>query len=169
MTLKEQSGIIDRLQKENFDLKIKVFYLNEKLEKQSDEGIKEMMKENVDMKVKLAEAMRERKALKRRVKELEKMRGEKAGGEGEGETELWELRERVEKYEIEIEELRRGKERREAREGRGGTEGGKGVPARAEDVVSLSLVVLVWAGLIWICNRKCCTSCLRLKLPAENR
>lgn len=136
MTLKEQSFIIDRLQKENFDLKIKVFYLNEKLEKQSDEGIKEMTKENVDMKVKLAEAMRERKALKRRVRELEKkieeMGGEKEGEQGE-ETELWELRERVERYEIEIEELtRRAKEReRKMRD-----DIGKGQPARAEDVVS---------------------------------
>lgn len=135
MTLKEQSFIIDRLQKENFDLKIKVFYLNEKLEKQSDEGIKEMMKENVDMKVKLAEGMRERKALKRRVRELEK-KIEEMGGEKEGEEEdgeLWELRERVERYEIEIEELTRKADReRKMRE-----ETGKGQPPRAEeDVVS---------------------------------
>lgn len=135
MTLKEQSFIIDRLQKENFDLKIKVFYLNEKLEKQSDEGIKEMMKENVDMKVKLAEGMRERKALKKRVRELEKkieeMGGEKEGEEDDGE--LWELRERVERYEIEIEELTRKAEReRKMRE-----ETGKGQPPPAEeDMVS---------------------------------
>lgn len=135
MTLKEQSFIIDRLQKENFDLKIKVFYLNEKLEKQSDEGIKEMMKENVDMKVKLAEGMRERKTLKKRVRELEK-KIEEMGGEKEGEEEdgeVWELRERVEKYEIEIEELTRKAEReRKMRE-----DFGKGQPARAdEDIVS---------------------------------
>jgi len=142
MTLKEQSTIIDRLQKENFDLKIKVFYLNDKLEKQSDEGVKEMMKENVDMKVKLAEGMRERKSLKRRIKELEKkiqeMGGEKEGRE-DGEdniTELWELKERVERYEVEIEELSRREKEREDRMreeiSRKGTAGGE----RAEEVVS---------------------------------
>ncbi|KAG0642806.1 hypothetical protein HOY80DRAFT_880908 [Tuber brumale] len=121
MTLKEQSTIIDRLQKENFDLKIKVFYLNEKLEKQSDEGVKETMKENVDMKVKLAEGMRERKSLKRRIKELEK-KIQEIGGEKEGKedgedniTELWELKERVERYEVEIEELSRREKEREDR------------------------------------------------------
>ncbi|KAG0128457.1 hypothetical protein HOY82DRAFT_489142 [Tuber indicum] len=121
MTLKEQSTIIDRLQKENFDLKIKVFYLNDKLEKQSDEGVKEMMKENVDMKVKLAEGMRERKSLKRRIKELEK-KIQEIGGEKEGKedgedniTELWELKERVERYEVEIEELSRREKEREDR------------------------------------------------------
>ncbi|RPA98721.1 hypothetical protein L873DRAFT_1006996 [Choiromyces venosus 120613-1] len=142
MTLKEQSTIIDRLQKENFDLKIKVFYLNEKLEKRSDEGVKEMMKENVDMKVKLAEGMRERKSLKRRIKELEKkiqeMGGEKEGKE-DGEdniTELWELKERVERYEVEIEELSRREKEREDRMreeiSRKGAAGGE----RAEEIVS---------------------------------
>lgn len=158
MTLKEQSFIIDRLQKENFDLKIKVFYLNEKLEKQSDEGIKEMMKENVDMKVKLAEGMRERKALKKRVRELEK-KIEEMGGEKEGEEEdgeLWELRERVERYEIEIEELTRKAEReRKMRE-----ETGKGQPPRTEEDM-VSDPVFFFGGfifmvllLIWKCNRR---------------
>ncbi|KAI5855477.1 hypothetical protein BZA05DRAFT_424676 [Tricharina praecox] len=115
MTLKEQTASIDRLQKENFDLKIKVYYLNEKLEKQSDEGVKEALQENVDMKVKLAEGMRERKALKKRIRELErkveelggeKQREEEASAAAESE-EIWELRERIEKYEVEIEGYRR--------------------------------------------------------------
>lgn len=115
MTLKEQTASIDRLQKENFDLKIKVYYLNEKLEKQSDEGVKEALQENVDMKVKLAEGMRERKALKKRIRELErkveelggdKQREEEASAAAESE-EIWELRERIERYEVEIEEFRR--------------------------------------------------------------
>jgi hypothetical protein len=115
MTLKEQTASIDRLQKENFDLKIKVYYLNEKLEKQSDEGVKEALQENVDLKVKLAESMRERKSLKRRVRELEK-KVEELGGEKQREEEasaaaesdeIWELKERIERYELEIEEYRR--------------------------------------------------------------
>jgi hypothetical protein len=114
MTLKEQTASIDRLQKENFDLKIKVYYLNEKLEKQSEEGVKEALHENVEMKVKLAEGMRERKLLKKRVKELEKQ-VEDLGGEKEREEEasaaaeseeIWELRETIERYKLEIEEYR---------------------------------------------------------------
>ncbi|KAL7269855.1 hypothetical protein RUND412_007461 [Rhizina undulata] len=136
MTLKEQSAIIDRLQKENFDLKIKIFYLNDRLEKQSEEGVKEMMTENVEMKVKLAEAMRERKSLKKKIRELEKrieeMGGEKkdeAAEEGTDSEEIWELREKVERYELEIEELRsREKERMQKMKDQAmnGTANGKG-------------------------------------------
>ena len=115
MTLKEQTASIDRLQKENFDLKIKVFYLNEKLEKMSDEGVKEITKENIDLKVRLAEGVRERKQLKKRIRDLEK-NVEQLGGEKEREEEasaqaeseeIWELRERIERYEAENEEFRR--------------------------------------------------------------
>ncbi|KAA8892852.1 hypothetical protein FN846DRAFT_788732 [Sphaerosporella brunnea] len=115
MTLKEQTASIDRLQKENFDLKIKVYYLNEKLEKQSEEGVKEALQENVEMKVKLAEGIRERKLLKKRIKELEKqvedlggekLREEEASAAAESE-EIWELRETIQRYELEIEEYRR--------------------------------------------------------------
>ncbi|KAI5806098.1 hypothetical protein EDC01DRAFT_609670 [Geopyxis carbonaria] len=119
MTLKEQTASIDKLQKENFDLKLKVYYLNEKLEKHSDEGVKETLKENIDMKVKLAEALRDRKAMKKKFKELEKenesLRAgakEKAGEEAEQE-EVWVLRERIERYETEIEEFRRKESERE--------------------------------------------------------
>lgn len=115
MTLKEQTASIDRLQKENFDLKIKVYYLNEKLEKMSDEGIKEAMKENIDLKVRLAEGVRERKQLKKRIRDLEKQ-VEQLGGEKEREEEasaaaeseeIWELKERIERYEAENVEFRR--------------------------------------------------------------
>lgn len=122
MTLKEQTASIDRLQKENFDLKIKVYYLQEKLAKESEEGVKEALQENVDLKVKLAESMWEKKAMKKRLKDLEKM-VEELGGEKQREEEasaaaeseeIWELKERVERYEIEIEEYKhRDSERNE--------------------------------------------------------
>jgi hypothetical protein len=170
MTLKEQSAIIDRLQKENFDLKIKVFYLNEKLEKQSDEGIKEMTKENVEMKVKLAEGMRERKSLKRRLKELEKkvedMGGEKEGREDGEDGEIWELKERVERYEIEIEQLTRREREREER--LRNDIGSKGEPARAEDVVSLRVPSFGF-DLTNSVDRKCFVNSLKPKPHAENK
>jgi hypothetical protein len=120
MTLKEQSAIIDRLQKENFDLKIKIYYLNDKLDKLSEEGVKELMQENADMKIKLAEALRERKKLNKRVKELEQEveeagKNAKSSGEDDDSAEVWELKETIEKYEIEIEKFREKERHREER------------------------------------------------------
>jgi chromosome segregation ATPase len=128
MTLKEQSSTIERLSKENFDLKLKVMFLSERLDKLSEEGVKEMISENVELKTGLAIIQRDNKALRRKVKELEKQlkddedrpstaRSETSGGdpspkwfdqEGaqEREEELIYLRERVEEYVTEIEKLR---------------------------------------------------------------
>ncbi|KFA70597.1 hypothetical protein S40285_04695 [Stachybotrys chlorohalonatus IBT 40285] len=127
MTLKEQSSTIERLSKENFDLKLKVMFLSDRLDKLSEEGIKEMISENVDLKTSLAVLQRDNKVLRRRVKELEKrvkddedrpstarsgtsstdqtakMYDEEAQ---EREEELLYLRERVEEYAEEIERLR---------------------------------------------------------------
>ena len=146
MTLKEQTASIDRLQKENFDLKIKVYYLNEKIEKQSEESVKEALQENVDMKVKLAEGLREKKALKRRVKELEKqveqLGGEKKVDEEGDSEEVWELRETVERYEIEIEEYRRKEQEREDRLADARRHAENGERHDEENVSSLSVIVL---------------------------
>ncbi|KAF4453261.1 putative apsB protein [Fusarium austroafricanum] len=125
LTLKEQSSTIERLSKENFDLKLKVMFLSDRLDKLSEEGIKEMISENVDLKTGLAVLQRDNKVLRRRVKELEKQvreEGERpstahsgasstdqtARGEedAEREEELIFLRERVEEYATEIERLR---------------------------------------------------------------
>lgn len=127
LTLKEQSSTIERLSKENFDLKLKVMFLSDRLDKLSEEGIKEMISENVDLKTGLAVLQRDNKVLRRRVKELEKQvrdEGERPStahsgasstdqtarmGEEEAqerEEELIFLRERVEEYATEIERLR---------------------------------------------------------------
>ncbi|GKU03624.1 anucleate primary sterigmata protein b [Fusarium langsethiae] len=127
LTLKEQSSTIERLSKENFDLKLKVMFLSDRLDKLSEEGIKEMISENVDLKTGLAVLQRDNKVLRRRVKELEKQvrdEGERpstahSGTSSTGQTarmgeeeaqereeELIFLRERVEEYATEIERLR---------------------------------------------------------------
>ena len=125
LTLKEQSSTIERLSKENFDLKLKVMFLSDRLDKLSEEGVKEMISENVELKTSLAVIQRENKALRRRVKELEKQLKEederpstaKSGASSnsnqssddaaaEREEELFYLRERVEEYIVEIERLR---------------------------------------------------------------
>ncbi|RDA89144.1 hypothetical protein CP532_2226 [Ophiocordyceps camponoti-leonardi (nom. inval.)] len=127
LTLKEQSSTIERLSKENFDLKLKVMFLSDRLDKLSEEGIREMISENVDLKTNLAVLQRDNKVLRKRVKELERNAREddnrpstaRSGTSSTGhasrvddeemrerEEELIYLRERVEEYAIEIERLR---------------------------------------------------------------
>ncbi|KAF3763405.1 hypothetical protein M406DRAFT_10839, partial [Cryphonectria parasitica EP155] len=134
LTLKEQSSTIERLSKENFDLKLKVMFLSDRLDKLSEEGIKEMISENVELKTSLAVLQRDNKVLRRRVKELErKLKDEderpgtaKSGASSAGQTaedyeqnaaneeELLYLRERVDEYVSEIERLRQESLNKEA-------------------------------------------------------
>lgn len=137
LTLKEQSSTIERLSKENFDLKLKVMFLSDRLDKLSEEGVKEMISENVELRTSLAMAQRDNKALRRRVKELEKQLKEdehrpstaRSGDSSndpsssrffdqeaaqEREEELIYLRERVEEYVVEIERLRKENMAKEA-------------------------------------------------------
>ena len=129
LTLKEQSSTIERLSKENFDLKLKVMFLSDRLDKLSEEGVKEMISENVELKTGLAVIQRDNKALRKQVKDLEKQLKEEEGrpttaqsAASEAETtsprwseqdsafereeELLFLREQVEEYSTEIEKLR---------------------------------------------------------------
>ncbi|KAI1349752.1 hypothetical protein F5Y01DRAFT_169901 [Xylaria sp. FL0043] len=127
MTLKEQSSTIERLSKENFDLKLKVMFLSDRLDKLSEEGIKEMISENVELRTSLAVLQRDNKMLRRRVKELEKRHHDdegrpstaRSGVSSDGratptfgssaqanEEEIVLLREQIEEYVREIERLR---------------------------------------------------------------
>ncbi|KAM0324844.1 hypothetical protein ACHAQA_007810 [Verticillium albo-atrum] len=135
LTLKEQSSTIERLSKENFDLKLKVMFLSDRLDKLSEEGVKEMISENVELKTSLAVVQRDNKALRRRVRELEKKLKEdedrpstaRSGASSndqtahffdheanEREEELIYLRERVEEYITEIERLKNDSMSKEA-------------------------------------------------------
>jgi hypothetical protein len=127
MTLKEQSSTIDRLSKENFDLKMRIHFLTEALNKRSEEGIKEMISENVELKSNKLKLQKDNLALRRTIRDLEKQlrdqgdmdkegllanKEESGAGSGEeggspvDEEELLYLRERIETYEVEIERLR---------------------------------------------------------------
>ncbi|KAF9869407.1 microtubule associated protein [Colletotrichum karsti] len=131
LTLKEQSSTIERLSKENFDLKLKVMFLSDRLDKLSEEGVKEMISENVELKTSLAVIQRDNKALRKRVKELEKQLKddqERPGTAKSGtssndsfdqdaqdrEEEIIYLRERMEAYENEFERLRNDSMSKEA-------------------------------------------------------
>lgn len=123
LTLKEQSSTIDRLAKENFDLKMRIHFLNEALNKRSEEGIKEMISENVELKSDKVKLSKDNQSLRRKIRDLEKqvkdhqsdkdsMVNHDPEGSEEGDRdspqdeEIVFLRERVETYELEIERMR---------------------------------------------------------------
>ncbi|KAF4556145.1 Anucleate primary sterigmata protein B-like protein [Elsinoe fawcettii] len=107
LTLKEQGSKIDKLTKENFDLKLKIHFLDQALQSRSDEGVKAMISRSVELQTDLAKERRDNASLRRRVRELERR-------VGEVEEELAEERERGEEVkwrgqqemEVEISELR---------------------------------------------------------------
>jgi hypothetical protein len=163
MTLKEQSSTIDRLSKENFDLKMRIHFLNEALNKRSEEGIKEMISENVELKSDKLKLQKDNHGLKRKIRDLEKQLKDQQSDkdsmvnhdpeaseddrDSAQDGELVFLRERVETYEVEIERLRSESITREAEkrrlaemvtsmsENRGGSDSG----AREERVSTGSL------------------------------
>lgn len=126
LTLKEQSSTIDKLQKENWDLKLKIKFMGDLINQRSEEGVNAIMSENVNLRTDKVKARKEIREQKSMIRELEfrfkKMEEEKVarareqtessspsrGGEfqQEMETEVVYLRERVETYEVEIERLR---------------------------------------------------------------
>jgi predicted nucleic acid-binding Zn-ribbon protein len=132
LTLKEQSSTIDRLSKENWDLKLRIYFLSERLDKLSDEGVKDSISEIVELKTALATMQKDNKALKRKIRDLERKnqgdeerpstaRSRNSSDDPmfeheahEREEELIWLRERVDEYIIEIEKLKSENLNREA-------------------------------------------------------
>jgi len=72
LTLKEQNSKIDKLTKENFDLKLKIHFLDQALQNRSDEGVKDMINKNVQFQTDLTNERKESQSLRRRIRELEK-------------------------------------------------------------------------------------------------
>ncbi|GAM83164.1 hypothetical protein ANO11243_011500 [Dothideomycetidae sp. 11243] len=72
MVTGEQNSKIDKLTKENFDLKLKIHFLDQALQNRSDEGIKDMINANVSFQTDLAKERRDNQSLRRRIRELER-------------------------------------------------------------------------------------------------
>ena len=127
LTLKEQSSTIDRLMKENWDLKLKINFLDDALSRRSDEGVKAMISENVDLRTAKFKSAKEMRELKRTNRELERKLQDKidelakktevsipekveTGPISEEfqfmENELTYFKERVMTYEVEVEKMR---------------------------------------------------------------
>ena len=72
LTLKEQNGKIDKLTKENFDLKLKIHFLDQALRSHSDEGVQELIDKNVQLQTDLANERRETQSMRRKMREMER-------------------------------------------------------------------------------------------------
>ncbi|KAL9576558.1 MAG: hypothetical protein Q9212_006999, partial [Teloschistes hypoglaucus] len=135
MTLKEQSNTIDKYMKLNWDLQLKITFLNQAMNQRSDEGVKAMISENVELNTTRVNMAKEIRELKRSIRALErdlekknddlaKMAKEAQESEAravpnpeeiqELETEVTHLRERITTYEVDFEEMRRESIRQES-------------------------------------------------------
>ncbi|KAF1811257.1 hypothetical protein P152DRAFT_399641 [Eremomyces bilateralis CBS 781.70] len=72
LTLKEQNSKIDKLSKENFDLKLKIHFLDQALQRRSDEGVRELVQENVKLHTDLTNEKKESLAQRKRAREAER-------------------------------------------------------------------------------------------------
>jgi len=72
LTLKDTNDKIDKLSKENFDLKLKIHFLDKALQLRSNDGVKEMIAQNVQLQVDLANSHKDSQSLRRKVRELER-------------------------------------------------------------------------------------------------
>tara|TARA_R110002003_G_scaffold76_1_gene6961 strand:+ start:15972 stop:20669 length:4698 start_codon:yes stop_codon:yes gene_type:complete len=72
LTLKEQNSKIDKLSKENFDLKLKIHFLDQALQNRSDEGVKDMISKNVQLQTDLATEKKETQSLRKKIRDLER-------------------------------------------------------------------------------------------------
>jgi len=137
LTLKEQSSTIDRLSKENFNLKLKVMFLSDRLDRIIDTDSKAVEQENIQLRTNAANLQRDNKTLRKRIRELERQARDdderpatassaaSPGAAGraadpfdadaqEREEELTYLRETVREYSTVIENLRRDNLAKEA-------------------------------------------------------
>ncbi|KAL8858387.1 MAG: hypothetical protein Q9178_005068 [Gyalolechia marmorata] len=134
MTLKEQNNTIDKYVKLNWDLQLKITFLNQALNQRSEEGVKAMISENVDLNTARVNLAKEIRELKRSIRvlerDLEKRNDEiaklvrvaqeaeaRAGPSAQEiqdlENEVTYLRERVETYEVDFERMRHDSIRRD--------------------------------------------------------
>lgn len=120
LTLKEHRSTVEKLGKENFDLKMKIHFLDQALQRRSEDGVKEMITENVQLKSDRLRLEKDNHGLRKQIRELQRKLDEATGkkdheDQGYGtdeersptaEEEVIYLRERVEITEIELEKLR---------------------------------------------------------------
>ncbi|KAI9670297.1 MAG: Anucleate primary sterigmata protein B [Alyxoria varia] len=72
LPLKEQNSRIDKLSKENFDLKLKIHFLYQALQDRSDEGIKDIVSKNAQLQADLVKSKKENQSLRKQLRDAER-------------------------------------------------------------------------------------------------
>lgn len=112
LSLREQENVIDKIEKENFGLKLKIHFLEEALRKAGPGFSEAALKENTELKVDKVTMQRELQKYKKHLtsaeKDLEAYRqqlAERKQGSGDHSTELKQLRRDLEDKHADIEDL----------------------------------------------------------------
>ncbi|KIY62153.1 hypothetical protein CYLTODRAFT_361928 [Cylindrobasidium torrendii FP15055 ss-10] len=106
LTLRDQEKHIDHLKKENFDLKLKVHFLEERLSQLAPDHLEGVLKQNIDMKIEMAARGTEVKKYKKTIADLEAQLERLQRGAGSSKSRERELEEKLQEREREIRELR---------------------------------------------------------------
>ncbi|KAK7679624.1 hypothetical protein QCA50_017336 [Cerrena zonata] len=107
LTLRDQEKHIDSLKKENFNIKLKVHFLEERLAQLAPDQIDAALKQNINLKIEVHQRGMEIKKLKKLVLELERELERTSRGQGSSQSRARELEDKLEEREHEIRELRR--------------------------------------------------------------
>ncbi|KAJ7318089.1 hypothetical protein DFH08DRAFT_789896 [Mycena albidolilacea] len=112
LTLRDQEKHIDNLKKENFNIKLRVHFLEERLAQLAPDQIDAALKQNISLKIEVQQRGMELKKLKKLVLELEREldRLQRAGAgshRGSNRDRERELEEKLEERDRELRELRR--------------------------------------------------------------
>ncbi|KAK0463148.1 uncharacterized protein EV420DRAFT_1639232 [Desarmillaria tabescens] len=107
LTLRDQEKHIDHLKKENFDIKIKCHFLEERLAQLAPDQMDAALKQNIDLKIELSARGQEIKRLKKLLLELERELERMQRGAGGARGRERELEEKLEERDRDIRELRR--------------------------------------------------------------
>ncbi|KAI0669382.1 hypothetical protein C8Q78DRAFT_978290, partial [Trametes maxima] len=107
LTLRDQEKHIDALKKENFNIKLKVHFLEERLAQLAPDQIDAALKQNIHLKIEVQQRGMEMKKLKKLVLELERELDRLQRGSGGSQARARDLEEKLEERERELRELRR--------------------------------------------------------------
>ncbi|KAK4068433.1 uncharacterized protein Triagg1_7372 [Trichoderma aggressivum f. europaeum] len=121
LSLREQENVIDKIEKENFGLKLKIQFLNDALMKSGPGYNEAALKENTELKVEKVTMQRELQRLKKQITtverdleksrhrglELEESAKKKHANSRDAQTEMDTLRQNLQDRETDIEELQR--------------------------------------------------------------
>ncbi|KAH7911120.1 hypothetical protein BJ138DRAFT_29977 [Hygrophoropsis aurantiaca] len=108
LTLRDQEKHIDSLKKENFNIKLRVHFLEERLAQLAPDQIDAALKQNITLKIEVQQRGMEMKKLKKLVLELERELERSQRGSGNSRDRERDLEAKLQEREREIRELRRG-------------------------------------------------------------